>query len=396
VVVDSFTWQVRLTPHAEYLAPLYDLPALPQHLLGHVPPAELARHPFSTRAPVGNGPFRFLQRLPGQRWVFEANPGFPEELGGRPYLDRVIFRVIPEPTTLLTELLTGRVDFYYQVRPDHAEQITRGRDTRLTNSPGLMWIYLGFNQRRAPFDDVRVRQALTLAIDRQQILLSVLRGYGSVASSTISPFRPHHDPSAGADLMHDPERARVLLAEAGFTERGENGVLRNASGTPFRFTIRIPHGYQERQDIGQLIQSDLRRIGVDARLETVEFNTLVSQMTARGRDFDAVVMGFNNGMSGNDLAIFACRDRDLPYGFFGYCDPETDALLDSVLAIPDREAARPLWSRYQHRLAEELPMTFLLFPDELHAASARLHGTAPDARGAWNGIGRWWIDPARR
>jgi peptide/nickel transport system substrate-binding protein len=396
VVVDSFTWRVRLTPHAEYLATWYVLPPLPRHLLEAVPPQELARHPFTTRAPVGNGPFRFVERLPGQRWVFEANPDFPAELGGRPYLDRVVFRVIPEATTLLTELLTGGIDLYHQVRPEQAERIAGSRNARVTNAPGILWIYLGFNQRRPPFDDVRVRRALTLAIDRRQILDAVLAGYGSVANGTISPVRPQHDASAGAELVHDPERAHALLAEAGFTQRGDDGVLRDASGAPLRFTILTPQGYQDRQDMGQMIQSDLRRIGVDARLLTVELNTLIARMADPRRDFDAMIMGFNTGIRPDDLPTFACRSRDLPFAFMGYCSPETDALLDSVLAMPDLEAARPLWSRYQHRLAEELPMTFLLFPDELHAASARLRGTTPDARGAWVGIERWWLDPARR
>jgi peptide/nickel transport system substrate-binding protein len=396
VVVDSFTWRVRITPHAEYLAAWHVLPPLPRHLLEAVPPQELARHPFSTHAPVGNGPFRFVERLPGQRWVFEANPDFAAELGGRPYLDRVVFRVIPEPTTLLTELLTGGIDFYYQVRAEQTPRISASRDARVTSAPGIMWLYLGFNQRRPPFDDPRVRRALTLAIDRQQILDAVLAGYGSVANSTISPFRRQHDPSAGAELVHDPERARSLLAEAGFTERGADGVLRGPTGTPFRFTILIPQGYQDRNDAGQMIQADLRRIGIDARLQTVEFNTLVAQITNRRRDFDATIMGFNTGIRPDDVPIFACRSRDLPFAFLGYCSPETDALLDSVLAMPDLEAARPLWSRYQHRLAGELPMTFLLFPDELHAASTRLRGITPDARGAWVGIERWWLDSARR
>jgi peptide/nickel transport system substrate-binding protein len=396
VVVDSFTWRIRLVPHSEYLAAWYVLPPLPRHLLEAVPPAELARHPFSTRTPVGNGPFRFVERAQGQRWVFEANPDHPEELGGRPYLDRVAFRVIPEPTTLLTELLTGGVDFYYQVRPEQTERIAGSRNARVTSAPGISWVYLGFNQRRPPFDDVRVRRALTLAIDRRQILHAVLAGQGSVASSTISPFRPQHDASVGVKLVHDPEQARALLTEAGFTQRGVDGVLRGASGTPFRFTILVPQGYQDRQDIGQMVQADLRRIGVDVRLQTVEFNTLVARVAGLGRDFDAVIMGFNSGVRVDDVPIFACRSRDLPFAFTGYCSPETDALLDSVLAMPDLEAARPLWSRYQHRIAEELPMTFLLFPDELHAASSRLRGITPDARGAWVGIDRWWLGPAGR
>jgi peptide/nickel transport system substrate-binding protein len=217
-------------------------------------------------------------------------------------------------------------------------------------------------------------------------------GFGPVANNTISPLLPHHDPTAGALLRHDPERALALLAEAGFRERGADGVLRDASGRPLRFTIKVPQGYQERHDAGQKIQSQLRRIGVDVRLQSVEFNTLVAELRDQ-HDFDAVIIGWTQGFQNNDVSIFGCSD---PSAFLGYCNPRTEALLDSVMAISDPAAARPLWSRYQQLVAEELPMTFLLFPDRLNAAGERLRAVRPDARGPWVGIERWWLDPARR
>ena len=116
-VVDSFTFRVEMRPHAEYLDPWRTFPPVPQHVLSGVAPAELRNHPFSTRSPLGNGPFRFTAREQGQSWTFEANPDFPAELGGRPYLDRIVYRSIPEPTTLLTELLTGRIDYYIAADP---------------------------------------------------------------------------------------------------------------------------------------------------------------------------------------------------------------------------------------------------------------------------------------
>jgi peptide/nickel transport system substrate-binding protein len=391
-VLDSLTWRIRLRPHWEYLAPWIYLAPVPRHLLERIAPEDLRRHPFATSAPVGNGPFRFVEHRPGERWVFEANPDFPVELGGRPYLDRVVFRVIPEQTTLLTELLVGGIDFYYQAGIAQAGRIEGGGGVRLLRAPGISWVYLGFNQRRPPFDDVRVRRALTLAIDREQIVDAVWGGFGPVANGTISPLLAHHDPAAGTPLRHDPERALALLAEAGFRERGADGMLRDASGRPLRFTIKVPQGYQERQDAGQMIQAQLRRIGVDARLQSVEFNTLLAELLDQ-RDFDAVIIGWSPGLQNNDVTIFGCRD---PSAFLGYCNPRTEALLDSVMAITDPAAAKPLWSRYQQLVAEELPMTFLLFPDGLHGAGDRLRGARPDARGAWIGIERWWLGPARR
>jgi ABC-type transport system substrate-binding protein len=130
-VVDPYTFRVRLRPHAEFLDIWYQTPIMPRHILGDVPPEQLMQHPFGTSSPVGNGPFRFVRRVPGQEWVFEANPDFPEALGGRPYLDRIVYRNIPEMTTLLTELLTGRIDVYIGPNPNQADQIRNG--------PGCGW-----------------------------------------------------------------------------------------------------------------------------------------------------------------------------------------------------------------------------------------------------------------
>ena len=101
-VVDSFTFRVRMVPHAEFLDPWRAFAPVPRHVLQGVPAAEIRNHPFGTSRPLGNGPFRFVSRATGQNWVFEANERFPAELGGRPYLDRIVYRFIPEPTTLLT------------------------------------------------------------------------------------------------------------------------------------------------------------------------------------------------------------------------------------------------------------------------------------------------------
>jgi peptide/nickel transport system substrate-binding protein len=391
-VVDSFTWRVRTQPHAEFLDAWTILPPLPRHLLEAVPAEALGRHPSSPSAPVGNGPFRFVERRPGERWIFEANSDFPAELGGLPYLNRVVFRIVPEATTRLTELLTGGIDFYTRVSPAQAARVASSRGVGLLRSPGISYSILGFNQRREPFGDVRVRRALTLAIDREAIRTSVFDGYASLANTTISPFFPHHDAASGSDLGHDPERARALLAEAGFRDRNGDGVLEDENGTPLRFTILHSVAADVAHDAGVVIQSDLRRIGVDAQLQAVEFNTLVARLREPA-DFEAVLLGYVPAFRNNDAIRFGCHARNVS---FGHCSPETDALLERVLAIPDREAAQPLWSEYQRRLAEELPVTFLLFPDILHGASTRLRDARPDARGAWVGIERWWIHPARR
>ncbi|HEX5724099.1 MAG TPA: ABC transporter substrate-binding protein, partial [Longimicrobiaceae bacterium] len=204
---DSFTFRVRMRPHAEYLDVWRVFAPVPRHLLQDVPPAELKRHPFATRAPVGNGPFRFVSRQAGQRWTFEANPRWPRALGGRPYLDRLVYRVIPEPATLLTELETGGIDVIIAQSSEMAERIRASRRARLVEFPDLVYEHIVWNHRRAPFGDARVRRALTLAIDRERLVEGVRGGHGRVANSTVAPMLWMHDSTAGAEVRHDPAAA---------------------------------------------------------------------------------------------------------------------------------------------------------------------------------------------
>ncbi|HEX5724329.1 MAG TPA: ABC transporter substrate-binding protein, partial [Longimicrobiaceae bacterium] len=276
--VDSFTFRVKMVPHSDYMDPWRSFSPVPMHLLRDVPPAELKNHPFSTRQPVGNGPFRFVSREQGQRWVFEANPDFPRELGGRPYLDRIVYRYIPDPTVLLTELLTGNLDYYIAPSPEQVEEIEGSPNTRLLSFPDRAFVIVGWNERLPMFKDVRVRRALTMAIDRRAIIDGVRRGYGELANSTVPPFFWQHDSTAGADLRYDPEAARRLLAEAGWTDRNGDGTLENAQGQPFRFTLVTNVGNRERQDITEVIQAQLRQVGIDVRPQVLEWGTLLDKI----------------------------------------------------------------------------------------------------------------------
>ena len=158
-VVDSFTVTLRMQPHSEPLDPWRSTAILPSHLLEDVPPTELRQHPFGERCPVGNGPFRFVEHRQSESWTFEANPTFPMDLGGRPFVDRYVLRVIPEQTTLLYELLTQGIDVFIGAQPDHVSQIvesgalelisfpSRSYDFVVWNTPAPLWPTPGYGGR---------------------------------------------------------------------------------------------------------------------------------------------------------------------------------------------------------------------------------------------------------
>jgi peptide/nickel transport system substrate-binding protein len=237
-VIDPHTIRFRFRPHADFMESWAELAIMPAHRLGDVPPEELMRHPFGTSTPVGNGAFRFVRRVPGQEWIFEANPDFPTDLGGRPYLDRLVFRVIPGQTTLLTELLTGAIDLYVPQFSQMAQlRGASGIETR--SSSGGRWAVLGWNTRDPMFADARVRRAISLAIDREAIVAAALHGYGEPGVSTSMPRHWVFDDAYLAQRpATDAAEARRLLAEAGWRP-GREESLQNAQGEPLRFTLLV-------------------------------------------------------------------------------------------------------------------------------------------------------------
>jgi peptide/nickel transport system substrate-binding protein len=394
-VPDSFTFVVKMRPHADYMDPWRSFAPAPEHVLRGVAPAQIRNHPFSTRAPVGNGPFKFVSHVEGQSWTFAANERWPKELGGRPYVDRIVVRVIPEPTTMLTELLSGNIDYYIAPSPESAQQIETNPNTRLISYPDRQFVVVSWNERRPLFRDVNVRRALTMAIDRQGIVTGVRRGYGELANSTVPPFYWNYDPNAGADLKYDPAAAKALLARAGWRDTNGDGIL-DRDGKPFSFTLYTNSGNQERIDITQVVQAQLRAVGVDAHPQVLEWGTLLDRLQREPRTYDAAVVGWVTEFRIDDSDLFSCKKLKGPFQWVGYCDPETERYLDTLPKIVSRAASKPLWLQYQEKIAHDQPFTFLYYTRRLEGVHERLRNVHPDARGDWTGAPRWFLDPAQR
>ena len=390
-VVDDYTVKVRLRPHADFLDPWRTLAILPEHLLKDVSPEALREHPYGSRCPVGNGPFVFREHRDQDRWVFTANPAFPEALGGRPFLDTYVYRIVPDQTTLLNELLAGSVDVYVAPRPDQAPQILDTPGLRLIHAPFRDFVFVGWNSRRSQLADARVRRAITMSANRQQIVDALLGGYGRVANSTLLPVHWAHDPAQPYALPFDPDGARKLLEEAGWTDRDGDGLRENAAGVRLEIELLYNQGNQARKRIAEILQVELRDVGIAVTPRVLEWDALIDVINARERNFDGVVVAWVGEFRVDDSGLFHSRHVDGPNAYSGTRNPELDRLLDTLGLITDREAARPLWARYEQALAEEQPYTFLYFLDRLMGVRDNVQNLMLDARGEWVNVKDWWI-----
>ncbi len=391
-VVDSFTVKFRMDPHADFIDPWRATAIMPEHLLEDVPSTELRQHPYGSICPVGNGPFIFVEHRQNASWTFQANPAFPAGLGGRPYLDRYIFRIVPEPTTLLTELLTERLHVYIAPTPDQATAILDSDAVELRTYPFRTYVLVGWNSRRPQLADKRVRQALTRGTNRQEIVDALIQGYGSVANGSVPPFHWAHDASIGRDEMsYDQDAARRLLDAAGFTDRDGDGVRENADGVRLSISIKYNAGNDIREGIAEIMQAQLSEIGVEAQPLVVEFGTLISQISDRERDFDGVVMGWVGEYKLDDTDLFHSSNLSAPYAWSGTQRADIDGFLEQLPLVLDRDEAKVVWNEYQSLLVDEQPYTFFYFPDRLDGVSKRLRGAEMDSRGEWLNIKDWSI-----
>ena len=396
-VVDAHTVRVRLDPRSGALDPWTTAAIMPEHLLGDVAPERLGQHPYGTQCPVGNGPFVFQEHLPGDRWSFTANPAFPDELGGRPYLDRYVYRIIPEPATLLTELLTGGLDLYVSPTPDQAREIIDAPNAELRRFDFPSFVFVAWNSRRPQLADPRVRRAITMGLDRDAVVESIFQGYATVSNAGIPPFHWAYDLAVNSGLDHDPAAARALLDEAGWTDRDGDGVRENADGLPLSFTVKYNRGSQQRQSIAEIMQAQLGGLGIDARPQVVEFGTLLDQvMDPERREFDGVVMSLVAEFRLDETDLFHSRSEDGPMGWSGTTNDRMDQLLDQLRVTSDRQEGRALWTEYLEAQAQEQPYTFLYFPDRLDGVHTRLRGAVMDPRGEWQSLKDWWIAPEDR
>jgi peptide/nickel transport system substrate-binding protein len=329
----------------------------------------------------------------GESLTLEANPDFSPSLGGRPYLDRIVFRIIPEQTTLTTELLTGSVD-HAGVPFAQEDEVRRQARVELRSAPSASFLYIGWNGERPQFNDPRTRRALTMGIDRQGMIDAFLYGHGTIVDGVIPRWHPMYTDIP--PLPYDPEGARRLLAEVGWRDLNGDGVLEK-DGKPFVFTLLVNAASGTMEDMATAMHQQLERIGVDLRIQAVEFQTLIRQH--RSRDYDAALGNWGlDTFRVDPTALFSCVEARKPGSVnrAGYCSDRADELMTEGQRTVDPDRARAVWADFSRVLQQDQPMTFLVWPEILAGVNPRLRNVEVDVRGTLVNPREWWIPAGER
>ncbi len=363
---------------------LAELPIMPSHRWTAIDPATW-RTVDASAASTGNGPMRLARRRRGEHWVFERNPAFPRALGGPTALARVIVAVVDEPTTKLAGLVSGTLHMA-GVSPTMASLVARDSTLVLASPPVLFSTVLVMNATRAPFDDPRVRRALSRALHRQRLVDGALAGFGSGAGSAVPPgVLPGPVPAP----LESVAEANALLDAAGWRRGADD--MRQRNGTPLAVDLwTVGSGDLA---IEQLVQGDLEAVGVRVRLRAQEFTALLAALRApaQERAFDLALTGVPGDVAlGHLEALLHSRGAGGALDLGRVHDATLDTLIDRARAqrIAD---ARDAWRAVDARLDTIMPVVWLYHARGVQGLSRRLEGVTLDLRGELATVAQWRV-----
>jgi peptide/nickel transport system substrate-binding protein len=370
VVQGPYTVEFRLS---EPTASLLD--ALAHGNTSIVPREEVEAHGNLQRTAVGTGPFMLASWTPDQEMVLVRNPNYFEE--GLPYLDQITIRVIPEQTSLLAGLRTGSLHAALLAEGSVLRLAERDPNIEVMTKPSLNLRTFGFNTTREPFDDARVRRAIALAIDREQLIQTAELGFGQASapmpSSAVEWAAPIDELPA---YQRDLKEARALLQEAGVPEG-------------FSFNIVTAPTYEGGLAVAEVIQEQLRQIGLNPQLEVVEWGIYIDRWVQR--DFDAMVE-LRGGGADPDRFLYRLIHSQGAVNNFLYGNAELDALLEAGRRSIDPEERRGIYLQAQALLAEEAPYIALYTPVQTMALRTGLHGFELVPNGSFRYFERAWLE----
>lgn len=390
---DPLTFKVT---YVEPFAPAMDswagLQILPKHLLEG---QDLHTTSF-THKPVGSSFYKLENWTAGQNIQLSRNPS---SVLGPANIEQLVTRIIPDNSAQFLELMADNIDSM-GLDPTQFSRIVPARPKlmqtlNLYKELGNSYTYMGFNLKRKPFDDVRVRKAINYAIDKQEIIDGVYLGLGINIASPYKPGTRWSNPDL-KNYAYDPEKAKALLKEAGFVAN-KDGVLER-DGKPLSFEI-LTNQNKEREKSAVLIQRRLKAVGIHVTIRPLEWASFISNFIKKG-DFDVVILGWGLGLDPDQFNIWHSSEQGGDkFNFIGYSNPKVDELLVRGRMELNPDKRQEIYHAFAKELLEDSPIVYLSAGYGLSAIHKRVKGIVDPIPPA--GVGyeseKWFIPaPLRR
>jgi len=390
---DSLTFKVTYeSSYAPALDTWTSLHILPKHILKD----EDINNTFFSRKPIGSSFYKLDKWVSGQQVTLKANN---KSVLGAPLIEKLISRIIPDTSSQFLELTADNIDVM-NINPIQYQRVFPARKDlqqkiALYKELGNGYTYLGFNLKKPPFNDIRVRQALNYAIDKDEVIKGVLLGLGEAISSPYKPGTRWNNSNL-SPYPYKPSKALKLLQEAGFKKNDDGILMKN--GKPLKFEI-ITNQNKQREMTAVVIQKRLQEIGVDVSIRVIEWASFVNRFIKTG-DFDVVVLGWSLSLDPDQYNIWhSSQQGPGQFNFLGYSNKNVDKLLElgrEELNVSKREEIYHKFSKY---LLEDSPIIYLYAGYGLSAVHKRVKGIknpAPPA-GIYHNTYDWFVpEPLRR
>ena len=384
-VVDSYTIKVTYKePFAPGLSS-WTMPIMPKHILKD---QDLLTTDFK-RNPIGTGPYKFIRWKTAERIDLVSNREYYEHC---PYIDRYIYRVIPDMATMFLELQTLGIDSM-GLTPI---QFTRQTDTAFFKKkfqkfqyPSFGYTYMAYNLKSDKFKDKVVRQALNYAVDKNELIEGVLLSQGRVCTGQFVPESWAFNKDVKA-YPYDPKKAISMLKEAGWEDRDGDGWL-DKNGKCFEFTLITNQGNENRRMTAEIIQRRLKEIGIKVDIRILEWSVFLNEFVNKKR-FEALILGWGLGREPDCFDIFhSSKTKEGEFNFISYSNFEIDELLVSGRRTFDREKRKEIYNKIHKILYEDQPYMFLYIADSLVALHRRFQGIELSPIGIGYNFIDWWV-----
>jgi peptide/nickel transport system substrate-binding protein len=388
---DDYTIEVKWKkPYFKALEMIGGLPVLPKHV--HDDGTDFNQHP-ANRAPIGAGPYKFVKWDTGQEIRLERYANY---YGTKVHFNQVLFKIITNDDSALLVLKKGELDFI--------ERLTRVQWLKQTNSADFIgrfnkvhydyptYSYIGWNLRKPLFQDKRVRQALTMLNNRPAMLRDIFYCLGTIQAGPFYYKSPFPDPTL-KPLPFDPERAKQLLAEAGWKDRNSEGIL-TKDGVPFRFELSFTAAVPEWEQMAVMYQQDLKKAGIDMVIRKLEWAVFLENV--QDWKFDACAMAWGMDSNPDEYQLWHSSQADLKNSsnHVGFKNPEVDRLIEANRQEFDKNKRIEYNRQIDRIIQDEQPYTFFLSGQHLSAVSNRVHNVIPKPIRPCLNFNEWYVPAA--